>query len=406
MSEFYIAITVIGASVLLLALVSRPIERTPLAPPLVMMLIGIALGPVALDLLDPAQWGNPYLILEEAARITLAIAVMGIALRLPRGFVLREWQTLAVLLCLVMPLMWLVSGLSAYWIFEVSLLVALLLGATLAPTDPVVATSVVTGSVAKKNLPKHVRHTISAESGSNDGLAYLLLMLPILLLTRPEQTALRQWLVQTLLVEIAGAVVLGVLLGLLAGYFLERGEDKENLERSSFLGYTLALTLLALGVAKLVHVEEILTVFVTGLAFDHLVRARERAEEENVQEAVNSFFTLPVFALFGLMLPWEAWYELGWKGLLLAVTILFLRRLPAVLLVYRFAPLIEKRDAWLVGWFGPLGLAALFYATLAMKHTDEGEFIWATTTLLVFTSVLVHGLTASPLAKQYGRKFR
>jgi len=403
MSELYIAITVVGVSILLLALVSRPIERTPLAPPLLMMLIGIALGPVALDLLSPARWGEPDVIMEEAARITLAIAVMGISLRLPRGFIKKQWKTLAILLGVLIPLTALISGFIAFGVLEISLLAALVFGATVTPTDPVVATSIVTGSVAKKNLSPHVRDIISAEAGSNDGLAYLLVMLPVLLMTQSGETALGIWLVHVFLWKILGAVMLGVVIGALAGRLLHHAEDQHSVEKSSFLAYTLALTLLVLGTAVLIDVEAILAVFAAGLAFDQFVGAQERAEEENVQEAVNSFFTLPAFTLFGLMIPWDEWFRLGWTGLLAVVAVLIFRRLPVLLLLYRLTPSLGWRDAWLVGWFGPLGIGALFYTTLVSGRLDEGALVWTLTSMVVFASVVVHGLSAGPLARRYGK---
>ncbi|MCP1675426.1 NhaP-type Na+/H+ or K+/H+ antiporter [Natronocella acetinitrilica] len=358
---------------------------------------------MGLDLLSPARWGNPELIMEEAFRITLAIAVMGISLRLPRAFIRREWRTLAILLGVLMPLTALVSGAIAFGVLELSLLAALLFGATVTPTDPVVASSIVNGSAAKKNLSPNVRYLISAEAGSNDGLAYLLVMLPVLFMTRSGDSAVGVWLLDIFLWKILGAIVLGVIIGAVAGRLLHHAEDRHSIEKSSFLAYTLALTLLVLGGAMLIGVEEILAVFVAGVAFDQFVGAQERAAEKNVQEAVNSFFTLPAFTLFGLVIPWDEWLRLGWTGLLVVVAVLLFRRLPVLLLLYRLSPSLGWRDAWLIGWFGPLGIGALFYTTLVVGYIDEGALIWTLTSMVVFASVLVHGLTASPLARRYGR---
>lgn len=403
MIELYIALFAIGAGVLLLSLLSKPIEHTIISPPLAMAALGILFGPLALDLLHPERWGDHHRILEEAARLTLAIALMGIALRLPAGFMQTHWRSLAILLGLGMPLMCLVSAALAYAWLEVPVLVALLIGAVATPTDPVTASTVATGSVAQRNLPDRIRHTLSAESGTNDGLAYPLVLLPILLLTRPGGEAIGEWLVHTVLREVGGAIVLGIALGLAAGYCLRKAERYRSMEVSSFLAYTLALSLLALGTAKLVQAEPLLTVFVTGVAFDQLVGGSDRAQEENVQEAVNSFFTLPVFALFGLMLPWKAWLALGWPAVWLALSILALRRLPALLAIGRMMPALpERRDRWFLGWFGPLGVAALLYAMLAVDRTGE-EVVWTVSSLVVFASLIAHGVTAAPLAKRYGR---
>jgi len=402
-SELYLAFCAVGAAVLLLALFSRPVEKSLLSAPMFMVGLGVILGPAATGLLDPSKWGDANRILEEAARLTLAIALMGIALRLPPGFFRRRWRSLLVLLGAGMPLMWLASSLLSYWLLEIPILLALLIGAIVSPTDPVVASSIVTGKVAEQNLPERLRHLLSAESGSNDGLAYPLVLLPILLMTRPEATVWSAWLTGSVLKQVGGAIVLGIVIGLASGYGFRKAEAFHAMEKTSFLAYTLALSLLALGLGKLLHVEGILAVFVAGLAFDYMVSDKDRAQEENVQEAVNNFFTLPVFGLFGLMLPWGQWAELGWRGIAMCVAILLLRRIPAVLALRRGIPLLTAaRDAWFVGWFGPIGVAALLYATLAVHRTGE-ELAWTVGSLVVFASILAHGATAAPFAFGYRR---
>lgn len=127
---------------------------------------------------------------------------------------------MAVLLGLVMPLMWISSGLLAYLILGLSLPVAMLVGAVITPTDPVVASSIVTADAAKRNLPDRLRQVISAESGFNDGLAYPFVLLPILLLSRSPQDALTHWLIHTVFLEVGLAVVLGTLLGYATGKVL------------------------------------------------------------------------------------------------------------------------------------------------------------------------------------------
>ncbi|MDP9476875.1 MAG: cation:proton antiporter [Actinomycetota bacterium] len=406
MSELNVALTAVGGLVVVLGLLSGSIRRSLLSEPLVALLVGVLLGPAALGLLDPAGWGSQETVLEQAARLTLAISLMGVALRLPKREPFRGWRSLAVLLGLVMPFMWLVSGLLVYLIVGAPFLVALLVGAVVTPTDPVVSSTIVTGDLAEKNLPERLRHTLSGESGANDGLAYPFVLLPILLLTRPPGEALWHWLTRTLLWEVGAAVVFGVLVGYGAGRLLEWAHGRGTMERTSFLAYTLALSLAVLGAAKLVGTDGILAVFVAGLAFDAAVSESDRAEEERVQEAVNRFFILPIFVLLGLTIPWEGWMELGWAGLFLASAVLLLRRLPAVLAL---KPLLGRvrgtRDALFLGWFGPIGVAALFYATFSVGKAGVEE-AWVIGSLIICASILVHGLSATPLTRLYGRHAR
>jgi sodium/hydrogen antiporter len=121
----------------------------------------VLLGPAVFGLLESAGWGSQETILEQATRLTLAISLMGVALRLPERFPCRSWRSLAVLLGLVMPLMWLTSSLLVYVILGVPLLVE----ALITPTDLHVSSTIVTGDVAEKNLPDRLRHILSGESG-------------------------------------------------------------------------------------------------------------------------------------------------------------------------------------------------------------------------------------------------
>ncbi len=282
----------------------------------------------------------------------------------------------------------------------------MLAGAVVTPTDPIVSSAIVTGSVAERNLPDDVRHTISAESGANDGLAYPFVLLPILMLSRPPGEALLEWATRILLWEVLGAALFGALAGYAAGRLLEWAEAKRTVEETSFLAYTLALSLAVLGAGKLLGTDGILAVFVAGVAFDTAVRGGERQEEERVQEAVNRFFTLPIFVLLGLVLPWEGWAELGWRAPVLAAAVLLLRRLPALLALH---PLLGRvrwiRPGLFMGWFGPIGVAALFYANFALGRTGHEE-VWTVGSLLIAASVLAHGLTATPLTRLYGRSRR
>ncbi len=404
--ELNLALVAVGGLVLVLGLVSGLIRHSLLSEPLLALVVGVLLGPATLDLLDIARWGRQEVILEQAARLTLAIGLMGVALRLPKGAFRRQWRPLAVLLGLVMPLMWLSSGLLVYLVLGLPVWVALLIGAVITPTDPVVSTTIVVGTVAEQNLPDRLRHTLAAESGANDGLAYPFVLLPILWLTHPPAEALQHWLTQTLLWEVGAAVVLGALLGASAGRLLAWAEAKQSIEQTSLLASTLALSLLVLGAAKLAGTDGILAVFVAGVAFDLVVSGSDRAQEERVQEAVNRFFTLPIFVVLGLALPWEAWGELGWRGLVLAGSVVLLRRLPAVLAL---RPLLghlgRLPEALFVGWFGPIGIAALYYASLAQRRVGAEE-AWVVGSLIICASLLAHGLTATPFTRAYGTRVR
>lgn len=403
MHDLNIALAAIGGMILVLGLLSGLIKkRLYLSEPLVALLIGLLLGPAVTGLLDLERYGNKHAILEEAARLTMAIALMAVALRLPPRFLLRRRRPLLVLLLLVMPLMWLASSMAIYALLGVPLLVALLAGAVVIPTDPVVSAAITTGETAEGNLPQRVRRLIAAEAGANDGLAFPIVFLPLLLLTHSPGEAWHEWLTRVLLREVGGGIVMGALAGYGLGKLLLLAEKHKTIEQPSFLSTTIALSLGVLGAVKLLGGNAILAVFAAGIAFDNVVRGGERAQEESVQEAVNRFFTLPIFTLLGLALPWDKWQELGWRAPALAILVLLVRRLPFVLLVRPLLrPLPHTRDALFVGWFGPIGAAALYYATLSLRKTGD-EQVWVVGTLIICASLVAHGISATPLTRWYG----
>lgn len=403
MHEFNIGLLVVAASALLLGLLSTLLKRVGLPDSVSLLLVGVVLGPTGFGLLDPAQWGNEMAILEQVARLALAIGLMGIALRLPKPYIFNHWRSLCVLLLVGMPFMWLCSSALTGWVLGLPIGAALLIGAAVTPTDPVVASTLVTGPVAKENLPAYLRHIISSESGANDGLAFIFFMVAVFLLTLPAGQSMTTHILGVIFGDILVALVVGTIIGYTVGFTMRKAEEKGTIDQPSMLMVTTALALTTLAVIKLMGSNGILAVFVAGLAFDQQVNASERQEEERVVEGVDRFFTSPIFVLLGLMIPWQEWLSLGWPALALVIGVLFLRRLPLFLLLGgRISDLPSKLDGSFSGWFGPIGVAALYYAALAHHKTDVAE-LWPMVSLLVVSSIAIHGLTAMPLSHLYRR---
>jgi NhaP-type Na+/H+ or K+/H+ antiporter len=114
-----------------------------------------------------------------------------------------------------------------------------------------------------------------------------------------------------------------------------------------------------------------------------------------IDEAVNRFLVLPLFIGIGAALPWAAWADLGWRGVLLAGAVLLLRRLP-ILVALRRPLRLGWPDALYLGWFGPIGVSALFYLALEAKRLGADPTVLAAGSLVVVASVVVHGVTAAP----------
>ena len=404
MLELNLALFFIGGLTLLLGLFAGFIEKKAwLSQPLLATLLGVAVGPAGLGVLDLADWGDPKSILEGAARLTVAVAVMASALRLPSPYFRPNAGAVTRVLSLGMVGMWLVSGGLAYALLGLPFWAAMLLGAVVTPTDPVLAGTIVTGELAEEKVPARLRNFVTAEAGANDGGAYPFVFLSVLMLQHPPGEALGEWLTHVLLWEVLAAVALGFAIGHVAGRLERWSRDRQLLGKTSVLTVTIALSLFTLAAVKLVGSDGILAVFAAGVAYNRVVDKGDEAREENAQEAVNRLFTFPVFVFFGVSLPWAAWRELGFTGVALALLILLLRRPPVLLLLSPFLkPLRGPADALFGGWFGPVGVAALFYATLAVRETGLAV-VWEAASLVVFASVALHGVTATPFTGLLGR---
>lgn len=403
MNDFNVIVTLLGGTILLLGLASKRLAASPFPPTLLALLLGVAIGPQVLNLIDLDQLGDRADLLEKAARLALGVGLVGVALRIPSGYPREHWRSLLTLIGVGMPLMWAISGMLVYLILGLPFWLAALIGAVITPTDPVAASPIVTGSVAEENIPERLRHAISFDSGANDGLGYLFVFLAFLMLTRPAENALSHWFLTTMLWEVCVATLSGLLLGYVCGKLLRTAEGFRSIQSDWRLVYTVALGFLAVGAGKLIHSDEVLVVFAAAATFNQVVSAQDRENEEQGQEAVNRFFAIRIFVLLGIAIPWGGWEALGWKGTLLAVAVLLLRRPLTLLVLRRFLPEVRNvKDALFVGWFGPIAVAAIYYASLMEKHLGQ-TLVWDVVSLVACASVVAHGLTGAPFTRWYGK---
>jgi sodium/hydrogen antiporter len=393
----YLAIALFASALLVFSAFSSVLQRVGLPGPLLALAFGVLVGPNALGLLTPQELGLPTgTLLEEASRVTLAIGLAGVALRLPHGYWREHIRWVTVMIGAGMLLMLLVATGVLWALLGVPLVLALLLGAIITPTDPIVTTPIVTGSLAKRNIPDSVRFNISSESGINDGLGYLFVFLPILLIVEPENTW-SEFVSTVLLREVLGAAALGVAAGYVLGRLFRFVRDREFIEESSYLGFIVPLALAVLGAGRLIGVDALLAVFLASAVFGQVVRQSDEQQQNKVDDVVNRFFILPVFMLLGLALPFAEWAGLGWGAAGALLLALVLRR---VITLWVLRPLIRgehnRAETAFLSWFGPIGVSALFYATVAQRETGD-RIAFDYVTLAITMSVLLHGVTSSPL---------
>lgn len=376
---------------------SRLLRELPVSPPLLGLVAGVLIGPAMLGAAEIPFSQQPA-TMETASRLLLAVALMAVALRYPVRELRAHIPNVALLLLIVLPGMTLVvAGLGSI-LLGFSLGAGAVVGAVLAPTDPVLASSVVTGEPAQRDIPERLRRILSIESGANDGLALpLAVMAAALVIGNSAGGEFARGLL-----EAAWGVVLGGALGLASGRLLRTAEARRDIDSIAVTLFALVVATAVLGVVALLGGNDILAVFVSGLVLNHVATPSDRISEAEIDEGLNQFLVLPVFVLFGVVLPWQGWLELGWAGLFFAVAVLLFRRLPWLLLLYRPMKMAWRDAVWL-GWFGPIGVAAIFYLGFVHAEGVTDPRIWYAGSLVIAASTVVHGVTATTGRRLYAR---
>ncbi|MDP8992429.1 MAG: cation:proton antiporter [Actinomycetota bacterium] len=396
-----VVLIVVGAAVLVLGLLSQLLKRLFVSVALASLALGVVLGPEALAVLDPVAIDDARHLLKELTRVGLAISLTAIGLQVTGEDIKANLAPAGLLLSFGMAGMWLMTSLGAGLLLDLPLGVALLLGGVLTPTDPVVASALVTGKLAEANLPRWLRRTVQIESGANDGLAVVFVLVPALVLT--ESAAGPLSLAGEIGKEVGLAVAIALPLGYLAGKGVNTANRWQAVEAAHVANLGVGLGLLALGSVHLLGGSGVLAAFVSALVFSLVLEEKLATRLEHLQDTVEKLFIPPIFVLFGVVLPWSEWTSLGWAGVVFALWVLLLRRPPVVPLVLAWS--VDRRSSAFLSWFGPLGAAAIYYSLLVERYElAQYPKLFGAATLAVTASIVVQSVTATPGVRRYARR--
>lgn len=271
----------------------------------------------------------------------------------------------------------------------------MLVGACVTPTDPVLANSIINGRFGAEHVPHHLRVLLSAESGANDGAALPFLMFPMLiLLGNGFFQTIKLWTLHVILFQILLSIVIGVIVGLAARKSLQNAEYFGLIDKESFLVFSIALAMTIMSLVTLFGSNDLLANFVAGVVFAWDDWFLEATKEAKIQEVVDFVFNLSFFVFLGTAIPWDLFKTLSIGRLMAAaILILLLRRLPIMMLLGKWIPeLKSQKEAFFAGWFGPMGVGAIFYScqvTIDWRNANILPIVW----FIVLASIVAHGVT-------------
>ena len=375
------ALLVLGLLLGVVAALSGWLQSTVLSMSVLSLATGVGLA--LAGVLDPSPSSEAVVLAVELALI-LTLFADGLAVE--RQLLVSHWTPAARALVVAMPITLALLALAGKALFpELSWGEAFLLGAVLAPTDPVVTSAVVTS----ERIPATIRHTLNLESGLNDGLA-----LPFVLFFLVVATDSGEPLVEggRLALEAGTGAAIGVALALAAGRLIERLPSGGITAKYEGI-YALGVALASFGVAEASGWGNgLIAAFVGGIA---LAVSRHDIPEEFAEfnESVSSIFQIAVFVLFGALIVIT-----GWDGSIVRLVafvgfaLLFAR--PAAVLV-SFTGVREPRaNKLFMAWFGPKGVASILFALLVLASSDsQRSLIFDIASFTILTSILAHGLT-------------
>ena len=416
MDAYIVVLAGFGSVVLLTAWLPMALKELPLSLPIFCVGIGAFVFwlPVPGDSPFPLDFPG---ITERATEFVVIVALMGAGLKLDRPFGWGRWRTTWRLLGPTMVLSIAGIALLGWSVLGLALPTALMLGAALAPTDPVLASDVQVGppgqGQAEGQEEDEVRFALTSEAGLNDGLAFPFVNLAIAISAAgtlaPSAWGLH-WLGIDVLWKLGAGCLVGLLVGRVLGWLVFHIPNRARLSRTGDGFAALGITCLAYALTEIVGGYGFLAVFVAALA----LRATERGHVfheklHSFAEQLERLLMMVLLVLFGGALARGLLAPLDGAGLLFAaVTILVVRPLAGWIGLAGLHHPVRERA--IISFYGIRGLGSAYYMAYALNHQkfERPDYLWSVLGIVVLASIFLHGVTVTPVMRwldsQSGRR--
>jgi NhaP-type Na+/H+ or K+/H+ antiporter len=413
----------LGSLMLLVSFVDRYFKRLPITTTIVYLAVGLTLGPIGLGVVYLDPLANSQL-LERVSELAVIVSLFtaGLKLRVPLSD--RRWKLPVRLASLSMALTVGLTTLLSVFLLDLPLAVGVLLGAILAPTDPVLASDV---QVEDSGDRDRLRFGLTGEAGLNDGTAFPFVMLGVGLLGVHELGSYGwRWFTVDLVWAVGAGLLIGGLLGTGAGRLVLylRARHQETVGRDEFLA--LGLIAAAYGAALLLHAYGFLAVFAAGLALRRIemnpssrsqpVQNVDSSPDQETTAAVahsvlqtNEHFErvleITLVLMLGMMITPSLF---TWPAALLSLAMfLVIRPLSVLLGTFRVEATPVQRT--LICWFGIRGIGSIYYLMHALQYQLPPEAARTLTDLtlaVILASIFIHGISVTPIMNLYEARRR
>lgn len=400
MDIYILDLLVIGLLLLGVTLGSGWISRLPLSYALIYLIVGILLGPYGAGLIQLRPNAE---FLERLSEFVVIVSVFSCGLKMNRPLKLWAWQTTARLIGFLMPISIFAIAATCHWLLGFDWGAAILLGAILAPTDPVLASEVQLASVKDKD---ELRFGLTSEGGLNDALAFPFVYFGLYWIKDNNwENWFKQWVAIDLLWAIAAGIFMGFVVAKAIVWIERRVQHIRQADTLVEDFISISTILLTYSLTELVNGYGFLAVFVAGVVVQasYYSEQEKRLAQIEFTEQIEKLLEIGTILILGSLLLFGPIVQYLGQALLLAAILLFLIR-PVGVWISMLGSRMPAPTLLLFGWFGIRGVGSLYYLTYAFGKDLKGEtgeqLAWITYTIIII-SVLLHGISATPLMTWY-----
>lgn len=401
-NSYHVAMATMGGGIILAYWIPRFFSgREPAASGLLILLgmAAFALVPGMPEQIDPRSAPRFWELTSELAVI---VALFGSGIRIDNLSSYARWRPTVRLLVIVMPLTIAAVALLGWGLGGMTLASALLLGAVLAPTDPVLAGDVQVGPPTEGG--EHpARFALTTEAGLNDGLAFPFVYLALIVAAQgfaPQEWGL-EWVARDLVYRIAVGAAAGAAAGWLLGKILFALPKGNRLADTGAGVVALAGILFCYGAAEMVEGYGFIAVFVAGLTLrrveaDHRFHGQLHGFSEAVEHSLTALLLVLIGGAFPLL-----WPGLDWRHIFLSLALILVVR-PLFGWLSLIGTSLNGRERLVVAAYGVRGIGSIYYLAYAVTHARfaDADQLWGIVAFTILASTLIHGLTAGFAVEQ------
>ncbi|MDI9640734.1 sodium:proton antiporter [Oscillatoria amoena NRMC-F 0135] len=398
---YILDLLIIGLLLLTVTLGSGWIARLPLSYALIYLCVGIFLGPYGTGLISLTPNAE---FIERITELVVIISVFSCGLKMNRPFKPWAWQITARLIGFLMPLCIIAIAAVSHWLIGLDWGPSILLGAILAPTDPVLASEVQLAHVEDRD---ELRFGLTSESGLNDALAFPFVYFGLHLIENPAWSEwFRQWVAIDLFWAIGAGIVMGFVVAKGIVWIERRLQSQRPADEIMEDFIALSTILLTYSLTEIINGYGFLAVFVAGVTVQasYYHEQTKRLHQLEFIERLEKLLEIGTILLLGTLLRINPILHFGGQALIATGFLLFAIRPLGTWLSTLGHDCSQPSTRWLMGWFGIRGVGSLYYLGYALGQDLPprlGEQLTWITCIVILISIVLHGITATPLMRWY-----